>query len=657
MAKKKHTVSRPSALVRVPQQLLSELDEADALIRRKQWTEARELLESLDRRYPNRPEVLGMLVNANYDLKDMHGYQRACERLIKLLPNDPDVTVGLAGAYLTNFRPALALRTFRRFVERWPDDPRAAHAHGTIAELEAAMPELLAEVELSGEEGMRVAILHEEMQSALGQGDAAQVRKISEQLLRLQPEFPPALNNMSQAFFMQSQLDQAIATARRVLAFAEHNVHALSNLTRYLCLKGQVDEAREWGEHLKRAEGPAAEMWLKQAEALSYLGDDEGVLEAFRGAERTGELNPPRGNPLLYHLAAVAALRLGHEAEARRYWQQAFKHAPGMAFVQENLDDLRKPVGERDGPWSFAFGYWLTPKAISDLNTLVVAPAQRKGDQAFAISVRRYLQRHPEVAAVIPLLLDRGDPAARQFALMAAKTAQTPELLAALRDFALGQRGPDNLRHQAAQAADEAGLFPDRRVRMWLKGEWRELILMGFEISGEAENPLGPKVAPLMSKAMEALHARQGAKAEQLLEQAIVLGPDEPSLLNNLALAYEQQGRHAEAEALTREIHERFPDYLFARIALARLHMRDGDLDAAEELIKPLLARRKLHYIEATALFGAQVDLSIAQGNTDAARTWLDIWAGMDQDNPEIARRRLILEAGGRIRKLFGRRR
>jgi hypothetical protein len=79
-------------------QLVKGLEEAVGLIERGKALEARELLESLDKRYPNQPDVLGLLVNANYDLQDTASYQYACERLLRVTPNDLDVAIGLAGA-------------------------------------------------------------------------------------------------------------------------------------------------------------------------------------------------------------------------------------------------------------------------------------------------------------------------------------------------------------------------------------------------------------------------------------------------------------------------------------------------------------------------------------------------------------------------------
>ncbi|MFN8568612.1 MAG: hypothetical protein U0Z44_14105 [Kouleothrix sp.] len=60
-------------------------------------------------------------------------------------------------------------------------------------------------------------------------------------------------------------------------------------------------------------------------------------------------------------------------------------------------------------------------------------------------------------------MLDRGDPTARQFALMLAETAATPELHAALYDFAPQPARADSMRNQAAGLADGADLIPTAR--------------------------------------------------------------------------------------------------------------------------------------------------------------------------------------------------
>lgn len=630
---------KPSAAPRPPESPASGLKEVDRLIQQRKLIEARHVLESLHRRYPDQPAILRKLADLHYRLKDLGPYQRACESLLALTPDDANLQIELGDAYLINGRPALALRIFQRFLEQHPRSPRAAEVRANIGKLEAVIDELLDQSGLTGPAALEFAELHEALQGALSRGEFAAVPAFAEQLLARKPDFAPALNNLSQSYLLTDQVDLAIATAQRVLAFEPANVHALANLVYFHCRIGQPDRAHEYAVRLRQSDQPAADKWLKVAEALSFLGDDEGVLATF---ERAQQDPAPRGAEmaLLYHLAAVAELRQGREHAALRLWQQALKLNPGLEIARANLADMRKPIGQRHAPWPYDFAHWVSSTTIAQIAEAV---GTHRGNEVPTRAIRTFLAQRPDIAALAPILLDRGDPTARQFALMLAETAATPELHAALYDFARSQRGPDSMRNQAAGLADGADLIPDRKIRMWIDGKWSDLELMGFEISGEPTSSFGPQVEPLALRATEALHARQGAKAEQLLKQALALEPESPALLNNLALAYEQQGRREAAEALTREIHARFPDYIFAGVALARLHLRDGDPAAAEELLAPLFKRRRLHYAEAAMLFSTRIDVDIALDKHDAARTWLDMWAGIDPDNPAITRYRQLL--------------
>ena len=138
--------------------------------------------------------------------------------------------------------------------------------------------------------------------------------------------------------------------------------------------------------------------------------------------------------------------------------------------------------------------------------------ARRRGE--FAGRLEGYVKAHPELRTLIPALLDRGDPAGRQLAFLLADLAKGPEMLAALRDFALSQRGPDSLRHQALQTASQAGLLPSGPIRMWIKGAWTEILVLGWEITREAmayyNHP--PQVQDWLEQSLDA--TRQGRLPE-----------------------------------------------------------------------------------------------------------------------------------------------
>jgi tetratricopeptide (TPR) repeat protein len=234
--------------------------------------------------------------------------------------------------------------------------------------------------------------------------------------------------------------------------------------------------------------------------------------------------------------------------------------------------------------------------------------------------------------------------------------AETPETLAALRDFAVSQRGPDALRMEAAQAPTQAGLLPSGPVRFWVRDEWREVLVVGYDIHNEPTWEHSPEVEEWLREATLALHDHNPGQAEQLLRRGLAVEPQAPDLINNLAVAYEQQGRRQEARELIRRIFEQHPDYPFARISMSQLSARDGKFEEAEALLRPLLERRRFHFSEFEALCHAMIDLYVAKGNRDAARSWLEMWAATDPDNPRIADLRRRIGQPGETRGLFGRR-
>jgi len=634
MSKKKIRRPKPILVGGLPRPVMHGLAEAERLSKRGRHVEARAVLDELDQRYPNRVEILTNLYNENLSLNDLAGVQRAAARLIRLEPDNADLTISLAGAYLANQRPALALRTFRHFCERWPEHERAADARETALKLEPIVSEMLADVGFTGDDAPELGELHEEAQVLLEQGQYAESRAKLQELLQRRPDFISGMNNLSLIALAEGKFEEAIETAERVLERDERNFHALANLTRFLVLRGRLDEARQYAARLKAIDVQEGDVWIKKVEALSYLGDDAGVLEVLREVESAGEKHIPPSAALIYHLAAIAALRSGKESEAKRLWQRALEISPGFELAESNLRDLRQPVGERHAPWPFNINEWVRRSTIEDL----IKQTQYVGNSESAMmrAGRRFLDQHPEMNVVIPILLERGDPVGREFALRTAALAQTPELLSALRDFVLSQHGPDALRIQASEPVVKAGLLPGGMTRFWVSGEWQEVLLMGVEIHGEPVGKMSPKTERLLRPALEALHAGNGVKGETLLKQALEIEPNNPALLNNLGKAYELQGRQREAEELAYQIHERFPDYLFGRTNLAMVLILKGELDRADELLKPLFSRQRMHFGEYGAFAAAQVELALARGNRKAARSWFEMWEQVDPDDPNL---------------------
>jgi tetratricopeptide (TPR) repeat protein len=633
------------------------LSEIDKLTEHKRWVEARERLRELDRRYPDNSEILSELLNVAYELHDMRTYLDACERLLKLDPTNADLTLALAGAYLGNLRLASALATFRHFLQQFPQHEHAAEARQEMTELEARMSDLLRDLGVSGESGLEIAMLHERVLGLLDQGKYRQARETADELLKRYPDFPPALNNIAQAYCAEGNLAQAIATTERVLTKHPDNFHALANMVHYRAMSGNFEQARIFAERLKSVQSIVVDSWMRKAEAAAYLGDDQAILDAFHGAEQAGHLKPPLGDPLLFHLAATAHMRLGNEREARKLWQRALAIAPGFRLAKENLDDLRNSIGERHAPWFFEQGNWITPRFAQDLQAILERFARKTANEhAVREAMRQFVQQHPEIVALAPVLFDRGDAKSRELVLQIAQIVEIPELFAALRDFGLSQRGPDSLRHTALRIASEAGLLPEGSVRMWMEGKWQEVILLNYEINDEPMFQHSAQVETLLTDSTQALEARQLDRAEELLRRALAIEPNAPDLLNDMGTIYQWRGQDKDAAALWRELLDKHPDYSFPRINLALQCIKRGELEQAEALLKPLQTRKRFNINEFGYYANAQIELLMARKQPDGARTWLEMWQQVDPENPLVTDWEMRLSGRNPFQQLFRRR-
>jgi tetratricopeptide (TPR) repeat protein len=640
----------------LPRRLIEGVYEAQEYLEENRPGEARELLEELDLKYPGKALILELLVDTYYDMKDMHGYEWACYRLLKTEHNNADAALGMAGAYMANLRPALAIGAFERFLARWPDHERSGDARETLGTLKDALREELSDLQLSETESFELARQHEEIRFFLDHRLLLRGKQMAEKLLSSHPHFAPALNNLSQIFALQGEMDRAMETARKVLEIDPENIHALSNLTRMLFVSDKLEEARSLAARLKASQAPGADIWLKKIEAFSCLGEDKEVLALYDQAKAAGGLTSST-NPLLYHLVAVSLMRSGREREARGLWKNALKIDPSFSLVQENLDDLNGPIEERNAPWAFPLiGYWIPEGWVKELAGLLSTAARHKKEGVIRSSAQRFLQKHPELIFLAPHLLEQCGADGREFVISLAMISENPELIAALREFAIGQQGSDQLRLKAVQWLSEKGLLPSGAVRLWVQGEWKDILLLDFEITQEPSSTYHSiEAQELAENAFHALQSRHGEKAQELLEQAIVLEPDSPSLLNNLGIALEIQGQVGKAHTMLREIHARFPEYFFGIIGVARLAIIDGDIDTAHRMLNDLMQRKQMHITELVALCQAQIEVWLAEKKPEAARAWMDMWEDVDPEDQRLEEFRLRIESQGGFLRILNR--
>ncbi len=644
----KHPGSRSAA---PPREVLEQLQWAEQLGEKDRHAEALEVLQGVDRRYPNNRYVLEAIGETASRLGNWPLTLDAVERVALVAPLDAVLQVNRGMVHAACGFPILAARYFRDALARWPDDPATAPARERAEKMEAVIPELLAQIDLPPAEALEVAVRHEQVQVWLARGKFAEARRVAMQLLSRWPRFVPALNNLSEAWYHEGNLAQAIAATRQSLQVVPENTHARGNLVRFLTLEGKEDEARREAALLRAQPVQRPDNRVKIAEALSVLGDDQGVLDVWAQAEQEGFQLADEHLAWLHHMAGVAAYRLGDEARARTLWAYALRADPEFPLTRQNIDNLDEPVGEQNGPWALPLDSYLPRALLADMLRRCRGASAAGRDPRLQAELQRFLGEHPQLVTAVRLLFDHGDPFGRELAVRLAGTARTPELLAALRDFALGQRGTDALRNQAAFSLAGTGLLPAGEVRMWTRGEWQPTLMLGWEVTREptGKHGLSPRGEKLYKEASEALAKEDGARAEPLLRQALQEQPDSNFLRYQLAHALFLQGREGEADDTVLELHRQHPDYLFAAAQVARRKVREGEFDEAQALLRPFLERPRLHVSEFEALALAEVELAVARKMPETAWSWIDMVAAVDPSSRKLEP--LCQRAGPRPRR------
>ncbi len=665
MAKRSKRRGKQRAGRRPSPQLIRGLTAATALYQDGEIEAAQKALIKLIEQYPSSKSALVDLIEISAELQDWRTYAYYAEQLLPLERGDDKAETlnNLVYAHSQLVYPALAWYFAKELVTNYPDFPKLKQTQSLLTNLEPKLLEkelFLDKTAVSPNEKLNFMAQHDHIRFYTESGKGQAAIATAQAFLAKTPDVVPVLNNLSLAQFMIGEISQAKATSAKVLAQEPDNYHALGNLVRYAVLTAQFDEAREYAERLAQITTDDPDLPIKQAEAFAFLGDDQKVQAAY---ERSLGQNS-RLDPLLLYLAGVAAYRLGDEKKAWQLWRKAVKQMPSLHMAQESLAEKRLPVGERNIPWYWPFAYWFPNDLGELLHKYLGGDGELESSQAVEKGMKSILAERPYFPQLFPHILEFGDRAAREFVLNFARATETPELLQVLYDFALSSHGSDSLRMEALQFISQRHphLLPDsRQVNIWMNGEPHEIVTIAFEITDEPtlDIILSEEIMQKYEESIDLILEDELEQAEQMLQQMIAAAPHFPSAYNQLATVYERQGHLQETRDLIEDTHARFPDYLFARIGLARLLTQEKRLEEARELIKPILSLPQLHISEFRALARAQMDIALAADQIEGARTWLQLWRQVEEGNPELLEWQIRIEGPkamlDNLEKLMGR--
>ena len=607
---------------------------ASKLMDEGELKEAIELLENTAQRNPRDVQILGLLADAYYETgqyaKEWYVY---VFQLRPLQPRDPDLWLVIFGLCMINNMPFNAAYEGDQFLERWPDHIEADEVRKQRKEIQEVCDEIVADGLREPDVTTDDLVLLEQTTLVMSLGHFSQARRLSEELLKRRPSAIAPLNNLALCDAQEGNLAEAVQRTYQVLERQPDNLFALARLVQYLVRIGDREGAASTAERLRKQQPVGAEQWYLMIEGLAYLCDDAAVIELFRRYEES-KLDDDDLPAAFLHLAAVSFSWQGEPKQAQKLWHRALKVDPDMEIVHENLFDMKLPEGQRSGAWPFSIRYWLLELWINELAS--IGEIGIRNEAAAEKRMVRLIEKTPALRAVIPRILERGDPMSRKFAAMLCRTGQMYE---ELQDYALSTWGPDSERLQAAQFLSEKGILSDEQpVLLSVRGERQELLLLNQEITFEPEpdESVPEEVQELIEQAHNAALDGDYEESEELARKGLELLPNHPPLMNFLAASLYGMSRRKEADEVTRKMFEIHPDYLFARTGMAQIYLREKRVQDVREMIEPYLTSKKFHISEYAAIVNVQFGLAMATGENEVAERLINMLRAIDSEHPLV---------------------
>ncbi len=629
-----------------------DLRRVDELIDNEEWDDARELLESLNRRHPNSPRILGGLLVAYAELGQHVLAVSTAEQLAARDPKGLSTLEMLLTTYMMATMPLHA----RDAAFRLASLEKSERTAELLALLEAAEPEVLEEAGLRADErDAALAQERAELKQDAGNFQAA----IGEflQIIQKWPAYAEPYLAAAHAYIELGEVDAAIDMVRRCLEQHPKSLGVTAEAIVIHFRGGRHEEGARLGAKLgplvsvtnSRSASAPADSPEQLANAFMLLGDYESVLTVHDATELrihnaigpalqdgASDLPEPTVSPQLQHLAAVAHMLQGDVKRAKELLKAA---SADYGVAQDNLENLELPEGERDAPWPFPLSFWVPREAEIKFSAFASFDDASKMLAALLENVSQF----PVLRDQAAMMLLHGDPPSRLRAIFIAEERPTPEVVETARELALGTFGTDMVRYRAAAVAVRHGeLSADERHCLYRKGEPVEVrvlpYLFDWNISAH------PKaVERLLEQTDELFESGRAQEARVLLRDGLRrLGPVK-ALFNQTLRSLYPASRSEKTDTIE-ELTAEHPDESSLRIFSAAVALESEGVEAAEAILAPYLEREKHHPDDLLALASLEVSIQVARGDILTARDWLMLIEFLFPKSGRLPGLRLLIE-------------
>lgn len=227
----------------------------------------------------------------------------------------------------------------KAIVHYLENDPNGQFLEESEEMIELLSYELDRKTELTTIKSREGLFEHDRARSLLEEGKFAEAVRIMEKIIKKNPDFMAARNNLALAYYYMGHFDKSVDMIKQVLEMEPGNLHALCNLAIFYQHFGDKEKLGELLQLLRKLYPFHQDHVFKLATTMGILSEHETAFHLFKRLLKTGEAG---NDPCLFHYTAVAAYHIKRYDEAERQWRQAEKFDPGSEIPKFYLNLLRK---------------------------------------------------------------------------------------------------------------------------------------------------------------------------------------------------------------------------------------------------------------------------------------------------------------------------
>ncbi|WP_289142637.1 lipopolysaccharide assembly protein LapB [uncultured Brevibacillus sp.] len=183
---------------------------------------------------------------------------------------------------------------------------------------------------------------HERARRSLEEGRFLEALDILKEIVEADPDFLPAWNNLSLAYYYAGDFQKAMDTIEQTLDMENGNLHALCNLAVLLSHHNEAGELLTLMDMLKKVVPFHPENTYKLATTMGVLGQHDEAYFHYQRMLRSGQ---PQ-EACTYHYAAISAYLSERKDQALRWWQKAKQMDPEAGIADQYIQMVKN---EREG--------------------------------------------------------------------------------------------------------------------------------------------------------------------------------------------------------------------------------------------------------------------------------------------------------------------